>query len=45
MNAWIEVKRRSRIIDDYFDYWILGRGAEDPSPRWSIIRDVLHWID
>ena len=24
-----------------FDHWILGRGAEESRPRWSVIRDVL----
>jgi hypothetical protein len=24
-----------------YDYWVLGRGAEEKKPRWSILRDVL----
>lgn len=25
------------------DYWVLGQGARDEKPRWSILRDVLGW--
>ncbi len=25
--------------------WILGRSPEAQSQRWSVIRDVLHWVD
>jgi hypothetical protein len=34
-----------KFIEELFDHWILGQGAEDEQPRWSIIRDVLGWID
>ena len=40
-----ELKRRDNTIDGLYDYWILGRDAENQEPRWSIIRDVLHWVD
>jgi hypothetical protein len=26
-----------------YDHWILGRSARQP--RWSIARNVLHWMD
>ena len=32
-------------VDAVFDHWILGQGAMKKQPRWSIIRNVLHWID
>jgi hypothetical protein len=28
-----------------YDYWILGRGAVKKAPRWSVMRDVLHWVE
>jgi hypothetical protein len=34
-----------KFIDELFDHWILGRGAEYDQPRWSIIRDMLGWVD
>ena len=26
-----------------YDYWILGVGAEEEKPRWSVVRNVLGW--
>ena len=38
--------RRTRLRRTVlYDYWILGIGAEPVQPRWSVIRNVLHWID
>lgn len=45
VNTWIELKRKDGTIDALYEYWILGRSAETPVPRWSIARNVLHWIE
>jgi Na+/H+-dicarboxylate symporter len=45
LNSWIDVAKKHKLIDELHDHWILGRGAEEKQPRWSIIRDVLGWID
>ena len=45
MNAWIELKRRDGTFDGLYKYWILGQNTVATPPRWSIIRDVLHWVD
>jgi ABC-type amino acid transport substrate-binding protein len=45
VNGWIELKKKDETIDRLYNYWILGIGTEERGPRWSIIRDVLHWID
>ena len=45
MNRWIDLKKKNGTIQRLFDHWILGEGAEDTGHRWSIIRDVLHWVD
>jgi hypothetical protein len=26
-----------------YDYWIMGVGAEEEKPRWSVVRNVLGW--
>jgi ABC-type amino acid transport substrate-binding protein len=44
-SRWIELKKKDGTIDDLFKYWILGQGAESTRPRWSVIRNVLHWVD
>jgi Na+/H+-dicarboxylate symporter len=45
LNLWIELKRRDGTIDALYGHWILGKQAGTRQPRWSIMRDVLHWID
>ena len=45
VSTWIELKKHDGTIDEFFNYWIMGKSAETDGPRWSIIRDVLHWID
>ena len=44
INTWIELKRKDGTIDALYDYWVLGREAGPRQPRWSIIRNVLHWV-
>ena len=45
LDNWVMLKRNDGTIDKIYDYWILGKGTEPTKPRWSIIRDVLHWIE
>jgi Na+/H+-dicarboxylate symporter/ABC-type amino acid transport substrate-binding protein len=44
VNTWIDLKRKDGTIDELFGHWILGRQAGAKPPRWSIVRDVLHWV-
>ncbi len=44
INTWIELKRRDGTIDALYRHWILGRGAVEQKPRWSVVRNVLHWV-
>jgi Na+/H+-dicarboxylate symporter/ABC-type amino acid transport substrate-binding protein len=44
VNTWIELKRKDGTLDALFRYWILGQDRGGRRPRWSIIRDVLHWV-
>src|SRR5262249_48256070 len=44
VNTWIELKRKDGTIDALFGHWILGRDDSAKSPRWSVSRDVLHWV-
>lgn len=44
VNTWIELKHRDGTLDTLYQHWILGRMAEKPAPRWSVIRNVLHWV-
>ena len=45
LNTWIELKRKDGTLDALYKYWILGQNATPQQPRWSIVRNVLHWVD
>jgi Na+/H+-dicarboxylate symporter/ABC-type amino acid transport substrate-binding protein len=45
IDTWVQLKTKDGTIDALYDYWILGRSAAGPTRRWSIIRNVLHWVD
>lgn len=44
VNTWIDLKLKDQTIRTLYDYWILGRTGTDATPRWSIVRNVLHWV-
>jgi len=33
------------VIERYVNYGVLGRKAKGQKKRWSVIRNVLHWVD
>jgi Na+/H+-dicarboxylate symporter len=45
LNRWIDLKERDGTRDRLFDYWIRGRIQEKRTPRWSVIRDLLGWVE
>ncbi len=45
LNTWIDLKKGDGTIDALYRHWILGRQAVKREPRWSVIRNVLHWVD
>ncbi len=45
VDTWLEMKRRDGTLVALYDHWILGRSATARAPRWSIVRNVLHWVD
>ncbi len=45
VNALIDLKKRDGTLKKLYDYWVLGRFAANRQPRWSVIRDVLHWVE
>jgi ABC-type amino acid transport substrate-binding protein len=45
INTWLDLKRRDGTIDELYAYWILGRGQAAPGRRWSIMRNMLHWVE
>ena len=45
VSNWVELEKKNGSVTQLFNHWIRGGGAESTEPRWSIIRDVLHWVD
>jgi proton glutamate symport protein len=45
INNWLALKKEDGTIQSFYDYWILGQDAVPVEPRWSVIRNVLHWVD
>ncbi len=39
------IEKQSGGIDELYDYWIQGKIQGVQPPRWSVIRDVLGWVD
>ncbi|MEM8955435.1 MAG: cation:dicarboxylase symporter family transporter [Verrucomicrobiota bacterium] len=45
VDYWIEIKNRSGELKAAKDYWIDGKPRPSDTPRWSILRNVLHWVN
>ena len=45
LQNWLRLKRASGVYEELYDYWILGKSDDSAIPRWSVIRNVLHWVD
>ena len=43
-NAWLQLQQQEGTIKSLFDYWVQGKVKQVQPPRWSIIRNVLHWV-
>ena len=44
VNTWLELKEKDGTKDRLFKHWIEGKGATLKEARWSIAKDVLHWV-
>ncbi len=45
LDTWLLNARMDGTVDALYRYWMLGKVKETQPPRWSVIRDVLGWID
>lgn len=45
VNTWITLKKSDQTIERLYDHWILGKRSGPTEPRWSVIRNVLGWVD
>lgn len=46
LNNWMDLKAQSGFTHDQYHYWILGTPtSSEKTVRWSILRNVLHWVE
>jgi ABC-type amino acid transport substrate-binding protein len=45
LSNWVELKKKDGTIESLHEHWILGGAARQRGPRWSVIRDVLGWVE
>ncbi len=45
MDNWVMLMVHDGTVKRAYDHWILGKGSEKKTRRWSVIHDVLGWVD
>lgn len=45
LDTWIRLRRNDGTLKRIYEYWILGIGATKKEARWSVIRNVLDWVE
>ena len=46
INAGLTIAQANGVIEINYEYWMLGGAAKsERPPRWSVIKDVLKWVD
>jgi len=45
-NAWLLAEKSEGNVDALYRHWMLGEAAKvKKAPRWSVVRDVLGWVE
>jgi Na+/H+-dicarboxylate symporter/ABC-type amino acid transport substrate-binding protein len=44
VNSWIELRQKDGTFDALYRHWVLGERSHSRTPRWSVIRNLLHWV-
>ncbi len=44
LNEWMVLKKEQGFELEQRQYWFLGKSQTPENERWSVIRNVLHWI-
>ena len=43
VHAWISLNKSRSLVDRLYNYWILGKGAQEKKSRWSVLHNVFGW--
>jgi Na+/H+-dicarboxylate symporter len=44
LDEWLQLKEQSGFLEEQRNYWLEGKPPASQSMRWSVIRNVLHWV-
>jgi Na+/H+-dicarboxylate symporter/ABC-type amino acid transport substrate-binding protein len=45
VSNWVNLKKTEGTVTQLYDYWMLGGVSKQRESRWSVVRDVLEWVD
>lgn len=45
LEHWLTLRKKDGTLQQHYDHWILGKIRHPSVPRWSVIRNVLDWVD
>jgi Na+/H+-dicarboxylate symporter/ABC-type amino acid transport substrate-binding protein len=45
VNTWLELRARDGSLATLIEHWVFGRSFTPHPPRWSVIRNVLGWVE
>lgn len=45
VNNWLYLKKYDGTTERLFNNWIFGEASKKTEPKWSIMRNVLHWVE
>jgi Na+/H+-dicarboxylate symporter/ABC-type amino acid transport substrate-binding protein len=43
VDTWLVYRANSSLVDNAYQFWILGKSKQNKVPRWSFAHDVLGW--
>jgi hypothetical protein len=43
VSYWLDLRKADGMHAREMSYWLLGQPRTLATPRWSVVRDVLHW--
>ncbi len=45
INEWLDLKQEQGFTARQREYWFLGKSYDPQAKRWSVLRNVLHWVE
>ena len=45
VDTWLALKEDDSTLEEMYEHWIEGKKVQAKPERWSIVKDVLGWVD